>query len=143
MRKRKWEDGNSEEGSKKRKTNPVKAVMFCPYTWGGGLASKLREGEEQMEKLTGYRLKIVEQTGDKLLDLLQFSNPWRGKDCGRTDCWLCQTKAMTEKNLKQDCTRRSLMYETWCETCYREGVKNIMEQEDPGPGREESLRKIV
>ena len=30
----------------------------------------------------------------------------------------CLTKSRTGKNSTQDCTRRSLVYETWCMTCY-------------------------
>ena len=138
-RKREEED---QQGGVRKKQNTVKSVLFCPYTRRGELASKLREGEEQMEKLTGYRLKVVEQPGEKLLDLLQTSNPWRGQDCGRQGCWLCKTKVMTNQNLKQDCFKRSLLYETWCETCYREEKEKIIEQMEEGKEREERIRKI-
>ena len=48
----------------------VKAVMFVPYTAGSKLAKDLREAEEKLGSLTGYRLKMVEKAGDKLEDLL-------------------------------------------------------------------------
>ena len=83
-----------------------------------------------MEKLTGYRMKIVETGGDKLLDLLQVSNPWRGGDCGREGCWPCETKAWTEKDGKQDCTRRSIVYETWCQTCLDREIEKVEEADD-------------
>ena len=53
----------------------VKAVMFIPYTTGSRLAKNLREAEEKLGSLTGYRLKMVEKAGDKLEDLLTKSNP--------------------------------------------------------------------
>ena len=32
--------------------------------------------------MTGYRLKIVERGGTKLVDMLHKANPWAGQDCG-------------------------------------------------------------
>ena len=58
----------------------VKAVMFVPYTKHSELASRLIEGEEQMEKMTGYKLKIVEKGGTKLVDILHKANPWAGEE---------------------------------------------------------------
>ena len=53
----------------------IKAVMFVPYTRHSELAAKLRENEEKMEQLTGYRIKIVKKGGTKLVDVLHKSNP--------------------------------------------------------------------
>ena len=48
----------------------VKAVMFVPYTRNSALAKELRQAEEKLGELTGYKLKIVERAGNKLVDLL-------------------------------------------------------------------------
>ena len=98
-------------------TNKVKGVLFVPYTPGGELAKRMREAEAKLETLTGYKLKVVERAGTKLVDILTKSDPWQGADCGREDCLLCLTKAATGKNKTQDCTRRNLVYETWCINC--------------------------
>ena len=50
--------------------------------------------DTDVEKLTGYKIKIIEEAGEKVMDILHSSNPWRGKDCGGTNCWLCMTKEM-------------------------------------------------
>ena len=76
----------------------IKAVMFIPYTPFGGLLGKVREAEDRLHKLTGYRLKLVERSGSKLEDLLTTNNPWQGQDCGRLQCLLCSTKQKTGKN---------------------------------------------
>ena len=76
-----------------------KAVMFIPFTTVGKLAKSLREAEEKLGSLSGYRLKIVEKAGDKLEDLLTKSNPWQGLDYGHRGCLLCTTKLKCEKNL--------------------------------------------
>ena len=141
-RKADQEDQNRKEVKKLKKDEP-KAVMFCPYTRGGELAKKLREIESEMEKTAGYRIKIVEETGDKIMDLLHSSNPWKGEDCGRERCWICETKRMTDKNKKQDCTKRSLVYETWCETCLRVEEDKIEKEEITEKEKEEKKRSIM
>ena len=41
----------------------IKSVMFIPYTAHSELATRMRENEEMMKEMTGYRIKIVEKTG--------------------------------------------------------------------------------
>ena len=141
-RKRKEDDEGPKEATKRKKGEEPTAVMFCPYTHGSELAKKLREAEEYMEKMSGYKLKIVEEGGEKIKDILHGSNPWKGEDCGREGCWLCRTKQMTDKNKKQDCTKRSCVYETWCETCLRKEIEEIDEEEIDDKEKEEKKRKI-
>ena len=100
-------------------TTKIKSVMFIPFTRHSELAMRLRENEERMEKLTGYRLKIVEKGGTKLVDILHKSNPWAGEDCMRKDCLLCMTKKEEGKTNSQDCRKRNCVYETGCITCSR------------------------
>ena len=52
--------------------------------------------------------------------------PGRGRTVGGKGA----TKSMTGKNLKQDCRKRSLVYEIWCETCLRRETKEVEETED-------------
>ena len=87
-RKRKLEHRQVERlrDEKKRRCEDPKAVMFCPYTPGGELAKRLRDVELDMEKSSGYKIKIVEEAGEKVLDILHSSNPWKGEDCGRERC---------------------------------------------------------
>ena len=66
--------------------------MFVPYTRHSELALRLRDNEEKMEHLTGYRIKIVEKGGTKLVDLLDKSNSWAGQDCGREGCLMCKSR---------------------------------------------------
>ena len=70
-------------GTNEEKTNykgqghksKIKAVMFVPFTRHSELAARLRENEERMEAMSGYRLKIVEKGGTKLVDILHKANP--------------------------------------------------------------------
>ena len=107
-------DKNNQETASKNKT---KAVLFVPYTNGSVLAKRLREAEENLLHSTGYKLKIVERGGSKLEDLLHKSDPCQGQDCERQGCLLCSTKLITGRNMKQECSKRNLLYETYCITC--------------------------
>ena len=113
--------------TEEKQEHPVKSVMFVPYTPGSQLAKKLRTNEEVLAKIPKSKLKIVERAGLKLQDVLTTSNPWKGQDCGRLNCLLCHTKMSTEKNMRQDCHKRNLVYETRCLTCERKELKRIEE----------------
>ena len=102
--------------------------MFVPYTRGSLLAKKMREAEVSLQSLTGYKLKIVERSGDKLEDILHKSDPWQGQDCLREACLLCQTKEKTDKNKSQDCHKRNIVYMTWCNTCWQEDLEKATTQ---------------
>ena len=95
----------------------IKSVMFVPFTPGSQLAKNLRVNEEHLSKVSNNKIKIVERTGTKLVDLLTRSNPWKGADCERENCLICFTKQRTEKNKTQDCHQRNIVYETRCLTC--------------------------
>ena len=114
--------------------------MFVPYTPHSTLAMELRDLEYG---LVGHRLKIVERAGDKLQDLLTSSNPWKGKLCERQDCMLCETKVRTNKNLKQECNKRNLVYETKCQTCEDREVKKIEEDEEKEEGMKKKLKDKI
>ena len=62
------------------------------------------------------------------MDLLCQSNPWKGNDCRREDCVLCETKEETGKGKGQCCSTRNVTYETWCGTC-EDREKERMEKE--------------
>ena len=92
---------------------------------GSVLAKRLREAEENLLHSTGYKLKIVERGGSKLEDLLHKSDPCQGQDCERQGCLLCSTKLRTGRNMKQECSKRNLVYETYCITCKERDIKKI------------------
>ena len=120
----------------------TRAVMFVPFTPNSELAKLLRENEEQLEKITGTKLKIVERTGVKLVDLLTRSNPWQGYDCTRLNCLLCYTKSQTEKLKTQECNKRNLVYETRCLTCEDEARQEIENEELEDKEKKDKKNKI-
>ena len=123
----------------KSSQRPAAAVMFTPYTTNSALAKSMREAEEKLGELTGYKIKVVESAGTRLEDILHKSDPWQGIDCGRTGCLLCTTKSSTGKNTNQDCCKRSAVYEIWCRKCL-DDEKEMIEKEEID--KEEKKRKI-
>ena len=108
--------------------NPVKGVLFVPHTPGSVLAKELRENEEKLFQLTGWKVKVVERSGTTLQDALTSSNPWKGEICERENCLICLTKSQTGKGMSQDCKKRNLVYETWCRTCETEALDKLRQE---------------
>ena len=141
----KWRRKNRKMGTQREEEerNRIIAVMFVPYTPRGELARRLREVETDIEKQTGSKLKIVERSGMKIIDLLHKSDPWEGKDCERQGCILCKTKQKTGKYMGQDCHRRCIVYETWCLTCESRERRAIEENDDyDEETRKRKLREV-
>ena len=114
--------GRVEKAKPKAKPE-VKTVIFIPQTANSKLAKMLREEEPTLERMTGYRIKYVEKVGTSIGGILCKSDHWAGRLCGREACLLCYTKQVTGENLRQSCTKRNIVYETWCQTCKVESEK--------------------
>ena len=77
-------------------------------------------------------------------DILHKSDPWQGQDCLRENCLLCKTKEKTAKNKTQDCYKRSIVYQTWCMTCWdRDLEKATVESNGDKKKLEELEKKII
>ena len=102
--------------------------MLIPFTAHSELATRLRENEEKMQEMTGYRLKTVGKGGTKLVDILHKANPWSGQECGRVKCLLCISRKREGKTNSQDCKNRNFVYETYCWTCSQRQDKETEEK---------------
>ena len=79
---------------------------------------------------TGINVKVVERAGDKIQDLLHKSNPWEDQDCERKSCPTCESSSKSDKCEFKDCSKRSVVYETWCQTCVNKEEKEMMRKYD-------------
>ena len=136
IRKRKRINEIEVDGKKK-----IMAVTFIPHTARSELAKKMREKLESLEHLGNLKMKIVEQTGDKIVDLLHRSDPWSNKDCGREDCLLC--KSANENEKKGLCKRRNIVYETFCISCKENEKKKKREERERDEEIEEKEIEII
>ena len=87
-------------------------VLFIPRTQNGELARRMRQAETDLEKLTGFKVKIVEKAGTMIKRIVTNSNPWAGGPCGRPECLVCK-----HENGGGNCRKRNITYRTRCETC--------------------------
>ena len=80
----------------------------------------MREAEAKLEHLTNYRVKVVEKAVNGVKDILVVADPWEGGVCGRSNCLLC--KAGVDK---PRCTKRNILYESFCSTYLMEGKYEV------------------
>ena len=62
-------------------------VIFVPATPG----SQLKDRYMKDIKETGFKIKVIEQSGVTLKRMLQRSDPFREKQCRSIDCLVCRT----------------------------------------------------
>lgn len=80
------------------------SVLFVPYTPEG----KLKNLYQREISNSGIRIKVVEKTGDTIKRKLQTSNPFRARQCGREECFVCSSGG------KGNCKSVGITYEIRC-----------------------------
>ena len=99
--------------------------MFIPSSKGGILTSLMKEKEESLVKMTRFRVKIQEAGGTKLANMFS-TDLTAGDSCGRDDCRPCGSKS----EQRQNCKKRSILYESTCGLCNPETEKPSNLQKD-------------
>ena len=79
-------------------------MIFVPCTPEGKL---MRAYQEQIKK-SGFKIKVVEQSGTKLKDLLHRRDPFKKQNCGHEDCLVCGTGG------KGNCRKENITYVISC-----------------------------
>ena len=104
---------NLKKRSKEQeKEKDFTTVLFVKQTPNGVLAKRLQKVENDISKLTGDRVKIVERGGTSVKKMLIKSNPWAGSLCGRENCLPCMFG-----DGQQDCFSKGVVYDLTCTTC--------------------------
>ena len=65
------------------------------------------------------------------------------KDCERERCMPCDTKERTGRNKTRDCSRRSVVYETWCLKCEEMTKELIDRMENKTDKEKKELKKNI
>ena len=104
-----------QKSSQKVGNNKVVAssIMFLPNTKGGILLRRMRENEEKLASLTGFKIRYSEAGGMKL-GMLFSTNLSSGQPCGREKCQPCM---MSSEGKAQDCRATGILYESSCCLC--------------------------
>ena len=95
-------------------------VLFVEQTKGGELARRMRQAEEQLSRMTGWKVKIVEKSGKTLKQILVKSNPWATGMCERMDCYPCSAG-----DADSNCYKRNILYESTCIPCSKKAVSRV------------------
>ena len=121
------EDNENYIPSPSPEKEKFQTVIFVQHTQHSKLASNIREKLAELEKVGKLKIKIVERSGMKLVDLLHKSNVWGDTDCMREECWNCSE--LNEGSKKGACYKKNIVYETYCITC-QEIEEEEKERED-------------
>ena len=97
--------------SKPKSSDGNATVVFVPSTRGGILIQSLKDEEDTMAEITGFRVKYQEAGGSILANAFN-KNLGSGQTCGRADCPPC-----IESDGKVDCKAKSIVYESKCLVC--------------------------
>ena len=107
----------------------VTTVIFVPNTPGGLLIRKLREKEDELSRLTGFKIKFQEAGGSKLAN--SFSTELaRGKHCGRDPCPSCDSNV---EERRPNCRSKNILYESICALCNPSDPPSIPHEDHPTP----------
>ena len=115
---------NFGKGNKKKKSFlkagriAATTLVFLPNTKAGLLQRKLREREDKLSEITGFRMRFQEAGGSQLKN--SFSTDLgNGNHCGRTPCPPCDINGEKRGN----CRARNLIYEGKCLVCNPESSR--------------------
>ena len=113
------EERRKEKEQKKKdwyKRGGFDTVLFTTITQGG----KLKKMYEHEIQKSGLRIKVIERAGRTLKSQLQSSNPFKPRQCGREDCFICTTSNVG------NCSTEGVTYAIDCqskEACQRNAYK--------------------
>ena len=92
--------------------DPASAPMFVPRTPQGALIGELKKLEDNLNKSGLRRVKLVEEGGLTIADMLVKATPFKTLLCSRGDCQICLIKGS-----KGQCSVRSITYSNTCLKC--------------------------
>ena len=107
---RKKAGGNSSRPGKDIKTT---TVVFVPKTEEGKLMEKVQVLEDNLSVKIGWRAKVLEKPGEKLL--FRFGKKFKMQGgCSRGDKCICENKGI-------GCTTKRIVYRATCQKCEHQG----------------------
>ena len=113
--------------AKGRNEIEYKSVLFVPVTKGGKLAKEMKAREEEINRYSKDRIKIVEGGGVQMKTILVKKNPFPTQRCEKKKCLLCDTNVSTEISIP--CNSHNVGYQLVCDTCRDRGVDKVYEGE--------------
>ena len=96
-----------EQTEKKKswyKRNGEESVIFVPCTPKG----ELKKAYEEEIRNSSLKIKVIEQTGTKVKDIIHKKDPFKTGKCNRQDCFVCTTGG------KGNCSKDNVNYLISC-----------------------------
>ena len=89
------------------------------------------------------KIRVVERVGTTVKRVLQRSDPFQRKNCGRDKCLLCDDGG------EVDCRMRGVVYELWCKECMRRYrgqtgrsiYRRVKEHSDEGGAEDKPMKR--
>ena len=133
-------DGKPLKTKTAQKNLQATTVMFLPNTKGGILLKKMKENEEKLAAMTGFKVSYTETAGTKLGRIFSLDLA-KDQPCGRPveKCSQCNTWGEGKPN----CKARCITYESRCTVCNPDNpnskptVSNHQEGETPPTSHDE------
>ena len=108
------------------------SVLFVTPTPGGVLMKALQKREEELNKNSKERVKIVEKGGLKIKDILGSKNPFKKSKCSQKTCPLCTPSDLVDiqsEEVKIVCNTNNVGYRWVCVTCKNRNKNKFYEGE--------------
>ena len=80
--------GSRPSTNRNHSQEPV-TVLFVPRTPEGRLVQILRSVEQSLSAVNKKSVRVIEEAGQKLVELLCKGDPWEKVHCARADCTTC------------------------------------------------------
>ena len=135
-RDREWNKAERNQQKQSRKLNwykgsdekiEYKSVLFVPVTKGGRLAKEMKTREEEINKYSKERIKIVEGGAIQMKNMLVNKNPFPTQTCEIKKCIICESSAPGKRKIP--CTSNNVGYQLLCNTCSDRGNPKVYEGE--------------
>ena len=136
FRNRDWNKLERSKAKNERKTNwykigagdiDYKTILLVPVTKGAVLLRALQKREEEINRNSDERIKMVEGGAMQMKNLLVNKNPFPSTTCEMKKCILC--KSNIENKTKIPCNASNVGYRLVCETCEQRGIVKVYEGE--------------
>ena len=149
FRDRLWKKDEREIMKKNKKVNwyknkektqiSYKSVLFVPPTPGGILAKELKQREEELNRFSNERIKIVEKGGIKVENILTQKDPFEKEKCTEKLCPICKNESNKVNVL---CNSNNIGYRWVCHTCQARDKIKVYEGETSRSARLRGIEHV-
>jgi hypothetical protein len=133
---------NSKLNWYKNHKNPnvsYKSVLFVPPTPGGLLTKLMKIREEEINRNSQERIKIIEKSGQNIENILVKKDPFKKENCSEKLCPICKN---TDKKLDVYCNTNNVGYKWQCNTCKSRNRTMVYEDETSRSARMRGIEHV-